>query len=184
MLSLLTSNTIIAWIVFVFWQISSQSNKDRRWYDENRTQIPGACIPGYMFGILWFFLYGLIAASSIVFFANNENTPYYLAIFIILVVNILINKFWSVLFFDAGNTLGAIILSIILFLTSTAINILLGLTNTTTSWISFGLFLPYTLWLIYVIYLNYQWYKYRLPTKNRILVEARVPFRRNRTRLK
>lgn len=183
MLSLLTSTTIIGWIVFVFWQISRQSNKERKWYDENRRQISGACIPGYMFGILWFILYALITASAVVFFVNDENTPYYLAIFIILVVNILLNKFWSVLFFDAGNTLGAFIISIILFLTSTAINILLGLTNTTTSWISFGLFLPYTLWLIYVIYLNYQWYKNRLPTNNRILAQARLPLR-NKTRLK
>ena len=155
---------IIGWIVFHYWQLSS-SPSGRGWYNRGKVQIQCAP-PGYLFGLVWFVLYGLLTASAILFF---KNTIDYDAVFILWVINIMLNKLWSVLFFDMGRTGSSLVVAIAMLGTQIAVIVLIAIDGLSVvdRWFPFATYIVYTLWLFVAIYLNAQWVIKKLPTNNK-----------------
>jgi tryptophan-rich sensory protein len=58
--------------------------------------------------------------------------------------NLILNKLWSVLFFEYSIFWAALIDAVLLFLSAAVVTVLL---ITTKSWVEFAFFLVYTLWL-------------------------------------
>lgn len=160
---------LLTLIVFVYWQIatrsagSGNSGNNRQWYDHNRKNIPGAFVPGIFFPIVWTILYGLIVASMYIFFRDYQATTFYTTILVLFIANIMLNKLWSVAFFDNENTMVALLIAFGMLGTG---GTMLGLFAATTPscWVSFGLWVPYIVWTLYAIYLNWQWNKMGFPT--------------------
>lgn len=158
------SAALVAWIAFV-WNGSTNAlmPTNREWYEEQRSKITCAP-PGWLFGVAWGILYALIIAASFIFTRDFEASIYYLATFIVLLVNILLNQAWSRVFFSsivaenqAGSSVGiALVIALLMFVTEIAVLILFGLTE---AWVSFGLYVPYAIWTLFAIYLNIQWYR-------------------------
>jgi len=157
---------IISWTVFHYWQLTSSSSKDRAWYNRNKSRVPFAP-PGWLFGLAWFLLYGLLSASAIVFFRNSAGQIHYETVFILWTINIMLNKLWSVLFFDSGAIKSALAVAFLMFGTEITVLVLIGLND--MNWLSFWLYLPYPVWTTVAIYLNAQWAAKGLTTNNKQL---------------
>jgi benzodiazapine receptor len=146
---------IIGWIVFHYWQVSSSSGtlKGRRWYNERKSQLTCA-IPGYVFGLVWLVLYGLLTAAAVIYFHDYVGDAHYTTIFILWISNIVLNKMWSMLFFDMRAIRSALLVVILMLGSGAAIVVLLGVSE---AWLPFGLYMPYVVWTGVALVLNAQW---------------------------
>jgi tryptophan-rich sensory protein len=124
-------------------------------------------IPAYVFGIVWTLLYVCIVLSGyFAFFSGiSTNDKWYLLRFIFFVINIFLNKFWSVIFFDMGLYRWQSILTIvsmlatgILYLVFVGISLGLAIDQSTAEvpylWASFWLYVVYMLWCAVALVLN------------------------------
>lgn len=158
---------LVSLVTFVFWQMSSrssssgQSGQNRKWYDRNRQQVTGGFVPGIVFPFIWTILYGLIVASFYIFIKEYQETRFYITVVVLFIVNILLNKLWSVFFFDNEDTFSSLIVAVGMFLSGIAIVVLQGMDDAYTS---MGLFVPYVAWVGFAVFLNFQWHKRGLPT--------------------
>lgn len=165
---------LFALVPLVLLQLTNQNDYAKSYrYDSERKKhdIVGAP-PSYVFGIVWTLIYGLIIASAFIFFRNFEGTHYYTTIAILFLVNIWLNKWWSVVFFrrTVQGTRYALLIIIVLVLSGAVILVLLALEQ---AWVPFGLYAPYVLWLLYATYLNVQWLGVR--KQSAVLPETQSP---------
>jgi len=158
--------SIIIWFTFIYWQLYTPTNDDTKWYSKSRKDITGAP-PNWLFGIVWFILYGLISASAILFFDENDN---FVWIFVVFFANIVLNKTWTLVFFRQKQTLTALIIAITMIATEISVLIGFGLEN---AWLSFGLYIPYLTWTIYALYLNIRMHQIHGKQKN-VLIQKHV----------
>lgn len=122
-----------------------------------------SCIPpGWIFGVVWTLLYGLLSAAAVIYFYNDEDGEYNVPIFVLWVVNMMLNKVWSLVFFDMGRVAWALVIALLMLATSIAILVLVGIS---AQWLAFGLYFPYPVWILVAIYLNVKWFLYGLPTR-------------------
>jgi tryptophan-rich sensory protein len=146
---------VIAWTVVTFWQFENDSMRvaESRWYDSRWINIPGRP-PKWIFGFAWPILFGLMSASVVLFWNNATAVSQYDTVLILYLVNLLLNKMWSVAFF--GQRRVGIALGILLATLGTACVVLVyyGIYASDTDWTSFGLYFAYPLWLSYAVYLN------------------------------
>lgn len=87
---------LISLLTFVFWQMSKTTQREmREIYRNDQT------LPPWVFGVVWSILYVCIALSGYFTMCSViAIDQYYLARAILFIVNIFLNKFWSVIFFD------------------------------------------------------------------------------------
>ena len=158
---------LLSLVTFVFWQMSSrssssgQSGQNRKWYDRNRKKVTGGIVPGIVFPFIWTLLYSLIVASFYIYIKEFQDTRFYVTIVVLFIVNVMLNKLWSVFFFDNEDTKSSLATAVLMFLSGTAIVILQGMDD---AYVSMGLFLPYVGWVGFAVFLNYQWNQKELPT--------------------
>jgi tryptophan-rich sensory protein len=146
-------NALFSLVPLVLWQIYTPNRRKTQQYEKESKNVRGAP-RGYVFGIVWSVIYALIITSGFIYFRLFETSQYYLAASVLFLVNILLNKFWSVAFWNV-NTNGkkyALVIIIVLIITGVAFLCLMGQEK---AWLSFGLYVPYVLWLLYATYLNY-----------------------------
>ena len=163
---------LIAVYVFVHWQTttkSASSGSDRRWYEAGSRAIraKGGCAPpGWLFGVAWWLLYKLITAALFIAFREFPDTKWtYLGIFITASVNVLLNKAWSMLFWDFGRTGWSLLVAFLMLDSAIVVLVFTALTQEAPLWgLVFGLYIPYALWLLVAIYLNWWWYREGLAT--------------------
>jgi tryptophan-rich sensory protein len=153
---------VLSLLTFVFWQMSKTSMKEmRQIYGKNQL------IPPYVFGIVWTILYVCIVLSG--YFSMSSaivQDQYYLARFIFFVVNLFLNKFWSVLFFDMRLYGWQSILTIVLILATGIVYLVLaglsfgltlsGTTEHTYLIVSIVLFTLYMTWCVIALVLNWR----------------------------
>ena len=115
-------------------------------------------LPPWLFMIVWPILYALISAAEILHFLSFKVTESltndYIALATIFVVNVAFNHMWSLLFFGKHNMVAGLIDAILLVITAVIVQILYA---TEDLWVSFWLYLPYTIWLIFAMCLNIAW---------------------------
>lgn len=146
---------VIAWTVVTFWQFENDSMRvaESGWYDNRWVNIRGRP-PKWIFGFAWPILFGLMSASVVLFWNNATAVSQYNTVLILYLVNLLLNKMWSVAFF--GQKRVGIALGILLATLGTACAVLVyyGIYASDTDWTSFALYFAYPLWLLYATYLN------------------------------
>ena len=147
---------LAALIPLVYWQLPVLRRNN---YEQERAKYQiKLAPPGWVFGPVWTLMYGLLVANGFIFFRDFETTagPYYIAIFVIYVVNILLGKLWAPIFFRGTHTARRIALVILLLMLSTgcAVLILQYLSNAV---VPASLYAVYIAWLLYALLLNFKW---------------------------
>lgn len=115
--------------------------------------------PRMVFPIVWSVLYGLIIAAEIIHVlsipsSDVDTSDMYQAIVALYVFNITLGHYWTIAFFKNRSLMFAFVISLLLFATAVAIVVLYALEGL---WISFGLYMPYVVWLVYACILSLIW---------------------------
>ena len=117
---------------------------------EALAQKPPLTPPGWVFGIVWTILYGLmgISGARIYLAPESRHRSRSLNLFI---AQLVVNFFWSLIFFNA-EAYGFALLWLLLLWALVALMILqFRRVNRTAAWLQ----IPYLLWLTFAAYLNY-----------------------------
>lgn len=109
--------------------------------------------PGWLFGPVWLILYGLIAASGYLYWDESVPSTLRDVLLAFYFINLVLNKIWTPLFFDQGRRKWAFFIIILILLTAITVTVLLAIEG---FWLSFGLYIPYPIWVLFASYLNLQ----------------------------
>lgn len=113
--------------------------------------------PNWIFPIIWYIIYTLIAISIWNYWKfNSTNNGLYISIFSLYGINIIVNKIWTSIFFRLKNYELAMYLSFFIAGTSITILTLLGIER---QWLSFGLFVIYPIWSCYATFLSFRFFE-------------------------
>ena len=120
---------------------------DTSWYQA--LQKPQLQPPPIVFGIVWTALY-LLFAASLSLISINAQTPQktyalYLAVFVL-------NAFWTYAFFYRQSAAAAVF--VLLMLIAAAVSLFLAVYRTNR--LAAYLLIPYLLWIVFALYLNYE----------------------------
>lgn len=135
---------------FVFFQLSTTSISETKDYYKDLKNDLTCKIPSFVFPIVWNILYSLIVVSG--YFTFSTSNQYDITLIVMFFVNIMLNKFWSVLFFDMRKPMLAFLCIIPLIGTAIVYLVLVGILQ---NWIAFGTYVPYVLWLFVAAILNF-----------------------------
>jgi len=120
---------------------------DSPWYQTIRTSITP---PNWVFPIVWNILFFLIALSIYFLWTTAKNKSPKKSITLLFGMNLVLNAFWSYLFFGLQNPRAAFIEIIVLWISIISLLILSYRVNKK----SFYLLLPYFLWVSFACILN------------------------------
>lgn len=144
----LDANMIFGLGAFVFFQLAKRSGSPE--YKRQRKLITLGP-PSWVFGVMWTIIYTFLTVSA--YYAFTTVTTNYTAMICVFFVNIMLNKYWSVLFFDYDQHLLALF-------------VLLGMLGTSGAFLAFawngdpkGFYLhlfPYVPWCLVATIWNIQ----------------------------
>jgi benzodiazapine receptor len=168
----LTIAGAVAWVPL----LAAPSTKEIKWYNDSVSKAHGAkrkrmfwwAPPGWVFGLAWFILFGLIIAATIIYATGaaalgdgfvdrccaTVPTVPYVAILALIFVNISLNHLWTALFFR--RRMGAIALIDCILVWATAVTVL-ALLGWQGAWLAFGLWAPYPVWCTFAVFFNSCW---------------------------
>jgi len=112
---------------------------------------PNLSFPSYVFPIAWSILYSLMGVSCVLVYKENINSYYRTYGLTLYIIQLALNFFWSMIFFNIRNYSLALIWIIGMWLVVLGMLINYRKVNT----LAFYMNIPYILWLSYAIYLNY-----------------------------
>lgn len=107
--------------------------------------------PPFVFGIVWFIIYILIAYAGYRAYYNLKG-PTLNRFYLVYFLNLIVNLSWSIIVFGQQQYRNGIYIIIGLSLSTT---ILMGVAYRQDPVITF-LLLPYLLWLLFALYLNWE----------------------------
>ena len=125
------------------------SREGIRLYPKISSQTPLAP-PGWVFPVVWVILYALMGFGA----ARVWEAPpgrYRSAGLNLYVVQLVINFFWSLIFFQAGNYGFALVWLLLLLVMASAMALAFGNADPLAG----RLQIPYLIWLLFAAYLNY-----------------------------
>lgn len=105
--------------------------------------------PGWLFPIVWTFLYILMGISSYMIYISQDDRRE--NALIIYAFQLFINFCWPLFFFNLHNYFIALMILLVLIVTVIYMMILFKQVNKT----SFYLNIPYIIWLFFALYLNF-----------------------------
>ena len=117
-------------------------------YDSLKT--PFLTPPSYIFGIAWTVIYILCVISTYLFLSLTTDEELKQKGIINYYINMFINLLWTITFFGLGNLIAALILLILLYLSTLSMYLKYRKANKLPS----NLLIPYLLWLLLALYLN------------------------------
>lgn len=126
---------------------SAFTDTSTEWY-QNLTK-PSLQPPSIVFPIVWTILYALLAVS-LSLTATDETTDN--SIYLLHLINGVLNVLWSYVFFQKQNPGSAIIVLILLIITAALLTAKVYRKNKTAG----ILLIPYVVWLMFALYLNYE----------------------------
>ncbi len=125
------------------------SSTGMEWY--NTLRLPNIITYGWVYGIVWLFLYTCIAIISIWLFDNASRSKYWLITAGTFMINIIANVSWSYIFFYKKLIFAGFIDCIVVLVTAFILMLLIARKSKGTA-----LFLlPYVAWMLLVTYQNY-----------------------------
>lgn len=145
----------VFWIVdFLFYTYFGNPSK----YHKFRTYIIPKP-PAWVFFVVWNILYPLTAVS-IWLYLNwaTDNRTIYDAVLALSLANYALNKAWYPLFFGLAWLWMAFVDAALLLATAISVLVLLWIdtqNNGSSVYVAAGLYIPYVLWLIYAVLLNF-----------------------------
>lgn len=161
---------LVAWIVFVFWNPLYVSRRAYRWYNERYEagKVSQFGVAPETFGWAWLLLDALRVVFIYLFMEMTINVSNYvfITVFVLFVLNELVRKTWSHVFFNWRMPGLALTIALFLWATAVTVVVLIGVTdnlglNATTpdnyKWMLFTFYLLYTLWLTFAVLLNTEW---------------------------
>ena len=150
--------SLIRWALFVIPTIMflgfisgtiSGSGEENRWFQE--LVKPESQPPGWAFGVVWPILY-LMVGLAFAIILNARGAPQRGLAIGLFLTQLLLNLFWSPLFFGQHQVTNAFYLIILIFLTALATTLAFGRVRKAAAW----LMVPYLAWLSFAAVLNYQ----------------------------
>lgn len=112
---------------------------------------PSLSPPAYIFPIAWSVLYSLMGVSALLVYRENTNSIYKSYGLMFNIIQLILNFFWSIIFFNYRNYELALIWLVMLWLCVLAMIVYYRKVNK----LSFALNIPYLMWLTFAAYLNY-----------------------------
>ena len=112
---------------------------------------PSLSPPAYVFPIAWSILYSLMGVGALLVYRSNTNSIYRSYGLMFNIIQLVLNFFWSIIFFNYKNYELALIWLVMLWLTVLAMLVYYSKVNK----LAFVLNVPYILWLTFAGYLNY-----------------------------
>jgi len=111
--------------------------------------------PNWIFGPVWIFLYLLMGISLFLVWRENLKNDHVKSAFVIFMVQLVLNTFWSIVFFGMQSITGGLIIILLLWL----FIILTIIRFRKVSAIASMLLIPYLLWVTFAAVLNFYIYK-------------------------
>ena len=106
--------------------------------------------PGWVFPVVWVFLYALMGFGAARLW-EAEPGPRRSAGLNLYVLQLVVNFFWSLIFFNAGNYGFALVWLLLLLILASA----MALAFSNADPLAGRLQIPYLIWLLFAAYLNY-----------------------------
>jgi translocator protein len=158
-MSINQTEALALWLFVVLWYATQPVGVNSGGFGERRgdAQFVAAVqrlpVPPLVYGIVWFILYGLIAFAMFGYWQQSvAGTIEFTTTMILFIVNWLLNKSWTPVFFGAQSPAGGFVIILLCFITAVVIECLvvaeLGFT-----WIAVFL-LIYLVWLFFAMILN------------------------------
>ncbi len=107
--------------------------------------------PGWLFPVVWTILYALMGISSYIIYQSDGNEILKRSALSAYALQLFFNFFWSIIFFNMKNYLFAFIWLILLVLAIVATMLRFKRISDT----AFYLLIPYLIWCIFALYLNF-----------------------------
>lgn len=177
---------LVSWICLFLYETYSMRSKDiDRYRKEYRYRLPWGLqwlIPE-VFPIVWLILKVLLVASHYFYYeyAFNFNHWTFVAVTVCTLINVLLMKSWSMLFFGMRRTGMALVTSVLLVITSVLVVIFMGLSEPALGnmfWLPLVLYILYPCWLIVAAIVNAYWYMSERNMAN--IPEGQLPLMRRR----
>lgn len=142
-------------LYMAIWLMSFYKN-NYEWYKSIARYIYGS--PAlWMISISWSVVYFLLGSSLYLFYRNSSNmigTSHFDLITFLFIVNIALNKLYPFVFIHLKKTLLSLIMLVIIVMTSALTMILFAMND---KWSEFGYMIPYPLFNLYLLYINFNW---------------------------
>ena len=105
--------------------------------------------PGWVFGVVWVILYALMAISAYRIYQSPESQERSRGLNL-FVIQLIVNFFWSPIFFNAMAFGFAVIWLVLLWILVLWMILTFQKTDTVAAWLQ----IPYLIWLTFAAYLN------------------------------
>lgn len=128
--------------------IFTSMNTGSEWYNNIK---PAITPPGFVFPIVWNFLFVLISFSLYFAWTSSKNNNQRKKIAVVFGINFILNILWSVLFFGLKETFFAFAEILLLWISTLAIIIVVQKISKKSAW----LLVPYLIWLSFAGVLNF-----------------------------
>lgn len=142
---LILSLVIVYGVAFI-GSIFTSGNVDTSWYQGIK---PSITPPNYVFPIVWNILFFLIALSLYLAWVKAKKQKKIIAI--VFGINLLLNAFWSYLFFELKRPTCSFFEIIILWISILSMIFVTRKIDRKAAW----LLIPYLLWVVFAGILNY-----------------------------
>lgn len=159
-------NVTLLFSSFVFYQLSSQTQKNNQWY---KTHKAAWMPPAIAYPIVWSALFsGLVVTAYYMFLVVLQPSSWqFITAFVMFFIHMIANKVWSLFFWDYGSSSAALFILLLLMLPTVAVlfaTLTIGITH--NLWpVPVSILAAYTVWLIYASVINMYWVIYGLPTR-------------------
>ena len=141
---------VIALIAFVFFQISNLATDEIRKIYARQKEYLSLAPPPWLFGIMWTVIYTFMVVSGYFAFYVSVDTVE----LVMFVLHIMLNKYWSLFYFDQESPKMALITLLGMFGTGITYLVYVGMRQ---NWYSFYFFLfPNMPWLLGALLWNVQ----------------------------
>ena len=144
---ILVFSLLIVYLIAFLGSLFTSSSVNSDWYEAIK---PKLTPPNFVFPIVWNILFFLIAISLYIAWTSADRIERKI-VFLVFGINLLLNLFWSFLYFGVKNPLFAFFELIFLWLSILIMLIATYHINKTSSY----LLLPYFVWVSFAGILNY-----------------------------
>jgi translocator protein len=143
----------IVWFIVTYIQIYDPIvTVQSEWYNNNIKNVTFAP-PKFVYPIAWFIIYALMSVAISLFWQDPTIQTFstYNAVIILYLVDVILNKLWTVIFFQLRMPAFAFVEIIFLILCTIAVFVLFIIDGAVISAVFFGIYL---LWLLFAAALN------------------------------
>jgi benzodiazapine receptor len=153
---------VVALYAAIFWQQSRTTMKESHDYYETRKNRLWCSFPPWAFGVIWtlFYTFKLLSGylfmySGSAFFTTADHQNWFVGVFVVYLLEIVFNKWWSVVFFDMESPRWA--LAIVATMIALVVLYIVFLCVSVGIWWHVYLIFPYLVWLVVALFWNIQW---------------------------